>query len=54
MADPNKYKSVSVPKETYETLEWLRKGNHAEMDWMKKRKENRVKSSMNFSLLLCL
>ena len=27
MADPNKYKSVSVPKETYETLEWLRKGN---------------------------
>ena len=27
MADTNKYKSVSVPKETYETLEWLRKGN---------------------------
>ena len=27
MADPNKYKSVSIPRETYETLEWLRKGN---------------------------
>ena len=25
MADPNKYKSVSIPRETYETLEWLRK-----------------------------
>ena len=27
MADPNKYKSVSIPRDTYETLEWLRKGN---------------------------
>ena len=33
MADPNKYKSVSVPKDTHEILDWLRKGNivHADL-----------------------
>ena len=37
MADPNKYKSVSIPRETYETLEWLRKGNiiNAELTFSK-------------------
>ena len=33
MADPNKYKSVSVPRDTHEILDWLRKGNivHADL-----------------------
>ncbi len=33
MADPNKFKSVSVPKDTHEILDWLRKGNivHADL-----------------------
>ena len=37
MADPNKYKSVSIPRDTYETLEWLRKGNiiNAELTFSK-------------------
>ena len=25
MADPNKYKSVSVPRDTHEILDWLEK-----------------------------
>ena len=37
MADPNKYRSVSIPRDTYETLEWLRKGNiiNAELTFSK-------------------
>ena len=37
MADPNKYKSVSIPRDTYETLDWLRKGNiiNAELTFSK-------------------
>ena len=37
MADPNKYKSVSIPRDTYESLEWLRKGNiiNAELTFSK-------------------
>ena len=33
MADTNKYKSVSVPRDTHEILDWLRKGNivHADL-----------------------
>ena len=37
MADPNKYKSVSVPKDTHEILDWLRKGNivHTDLSFSK-------------------
>ena len=37
MADPNKYKSVSVLKDTHEILDWLRKGNivHADLSFSK-------------------
>ena len=32
MADLNKYKSVSVLKDTHEILDWLRKGNIVHAD----------------------
>ena len=37
MADLNKYKSVSVLKDTHEILDWLRKGNiiNAELTFSK-------------------
>jgi len=37
MADLNKYKSVSVLKDTHEILDWLRKGNivHADLSFSK-------------------
>ena len=47
MADPNKYKSVSVPRDTHEILNWLRKGNivHADLT-ISKTIEHLAKSKM--------
>lgn len=47
MADPNKYKSVSVPRDTHEILDWLRKGNivHADLT-ISKTIEHLAKSKM--------
>lgn len=47
MADPKKFKSVSVSKDTYQILDWLRKGNiiHAELT-ISKAIENLAKSKI--------